>query len=267
MIKINYEKLNKDIVNWLINYAKSAKSDGFVIGVSGGVDSGVCSALCAQTGLKVIALTMPIHQIEHQINNADTQITWLLDNYDNVEHINIDLSTSFDNMNNNINLPNMSHNLVGANTRSRLRMTTLYAYATHHNLLVCGTGNKVEDFGVGFFTKYGDGGVDISPIADLMKSEVRELSRFIALPPDVINAPPTDGLWPNGDTDEDQIGATYDELEWAMGYMKNNPYYTSDDLLTLKNREIEVLRIYNMFNTKNKHKILPIPIFISAKFE
>jgi NAD+ synthase len=144
-------------------------------------------------------------------------------------------------------------------------MLALYAYAGDDNLLVVGTGNKVEDFGVGFFTKYGDGGVDISPIADLLKSEVYEIGKFLDIHEDIINAKPTDGLWEDGRTDEDQIGATYEELEWAMRFIENNRYYSHEDIKNFTDRRIKVLHIFNTLHQKNKHKIISIPIIKISK--
>ena len=174
-------------------------------------------------------------------------------NYKNVNSIECDLTNVFDKFQQLST--NKDHNtlLALANTRSRLRMTTLYYYAQLKNLLVVGTGNKVEDFGVGFYTKYGDGGVDISPIADLMKSEVYEIARALNINKEILDAPPTDGLWDDGKTDEQQIGATYDELEWAMINKKNK---------NLTNRQEEVIKIYNRFHAANKHKMIPIPVCI-----
>ena len=227
---------------------------GFVVGVSGGIDSAVTSTLCARTGRDVIVLDMPIHQARDQVSRSSAHIKWLERVYSNVKGGRIDLTPVFDQMADTLPV-DIQDNLTMANTRSRLRMVTLYAQATHHRMLVAGTGNRVEDFGVGFYTKYGDGGVDLSPIADLMKSEVYALGRCLGVQDEILNATPTDGLWEDGRTDESQIGATYGELEWAMAF-EAAPKDTS--LLSI--REQQVLAIYRQFNQANQHKMLPIPV-------
>ncbi len=205
--------ITSHVVAWLKDYQEKAKVDGFIIGVSGGVDSALTSTLCALTGAKVILLNMPIRQTSAEYNRAQ-------------EHI--------------------------QDSRSRLRMMTLYAVGQANRCLVAGTGNRVEDFGVGFFTKYGDGGVDVSPIADLTKTEVFQLAESVHIIHSILTAAPTDGLWEDGRSDEDQIGATYPELEWAMDYQ--------GDSTDLSVREKEVLRIYQGFHSANKHKMEPIPV-------
>lgn len=238
------------IVNWLKNYSNTSGLKTFVIGVSGGIDSALTSTLCAETGIKTILVSMPIHQHETQLNRAHNHIKWLKETYKNTESFEYDLTSTFESFK---SLFEKENQLALANSRARLRMTTLYQVAQSHNALVVGTGNKVEDFGVGFYTKYGDGGVDISPIADLMKSEVRQLAKQLGIIDEIITAPPTDGLWGDNRTDEDQIGASYEELEWAMNY-SDNP------LSTCSSRQQEVLDIYYKFNKQNKHKMIPIPI-------
>jgi NAD+ synthase len=208
------------ISNWLKNYANSCNSQGFVIGISGGIDSAVTSILAAKTGLPLICVEMPIHQNKIQIERGLKHIEWLKENFSNTSSIKLELSSLFDEFIAKIPANNKSE-LALVNTRARLRMTTLYYFAQANNSLVLGTGNKVEDFGIGFFTKYGDGGVDISPIADLLKSEVYTLGKELAINNDILTAPPTDGLWGDNKTDEDQIGATYPELEWAMNFKGN----------------------------------------------
>lgn len=254
---MNTEKVANHIVNWLRNYAVNAKVNGFVIGVSGGIDSAITSALCARTGLPTLCLEMPIHQGEAQLRRANEHIVGLKKNYINVQSELADLSFVFDTFVDA--MPSAEHNAVVtlslANTRSRLRMTTLYYFAGIHGYLVVGTGNKVEDFGVGFFTKYGDGGVDLSPIADLMKSEVYELGAFLKVPESILNAPPTDGLFGDDRTDEDQLGASYDELEWAMKMAEKGN--TADQFT---GREKEVFEIFMRRNKANKHKMVPIPV-------
>ena len=171
-------------------------------------------------------------------------------NFNNVSSLEFELTEVFKKFKSKLN--DECNELALANTRSRLRMTTLYYFAQHFNLLVLGTGNKVEDFGIGFFTKYGDGGVDLSPIADLLKSEVKELAKHMKIQSNIIDAPPTDGLWDNNRTDEDQIGASYNELEWAMNFKGNSK--------SLSKRQKKVLEIFKTFNVKNQHKMNPIPV-------
>ncbi len=242
------------IVKWLRDYADKAGLRGFTIGVSGGIDSAVTSCLCAETGKDVIVLNMPIYQAKEQISLASRHIDLLKRRYPNVTGINLDLTGIFDSIK-NVFPSSIQDDLTLANTRSRLRMLTLYAFASHNKMLVAGTGNKVEDFGVGFYTKYGDGGVDLSPIADLMKSEVYALGKELGVLQEILNAPPTDGLWEDDRTDENQIGATYGELEKAMKFDGKK-----EDELHLSDREKEVLAIYRRFNKINKHKMEPIPV-------
>lgn len=251
------EKVVAHIVGWLKKYAENAGMKGFVIGVSGGIDSAVTSTLCAKTGLKLLVLEMPIHQAESQVSRASHHIDWLQDNYDNVTRQKVNLTRVFDSMISE--LPSVDKEedrfMSLANTRARLRMTTLYYFAALEGYLVAGTGNKVEDFGVGFYTKYGDGGVDLSPIADLLKTEVFEVGKFLGINQEIIEAAPTDGLWGDNRTDEDQIGASYPELEWAM-QMQDAGKKESD----FSGREKQVFGIYKKFNSANKHKMIPIPV-------
>lgn len=253
------EKVNTKIVKWLTDYAKNAKSNGFVIGISGGVDSAVTSTLCAQTGLEVLCIEMPIHQAPSQVSRAQEHIKQLKERFPNVKSAISDLTPVFEAFKTAVpeheNTDKM--NLSLANTRARLRMSTLYYYAGIHGLLVAGTGNKVEDFGVGFYTKYGDGGVDLSPIADLLKSDVYALGSYLKIPHSILVAPPTDGLFGDDRSDEDQLGASYDELEWAM--LQDEAGKTSDDF---DNREKEVLTIYKRLNSANQHKMNPIPVCV-----
>ena len=254
---IQVEKVNTHIVNWLKTYAENAKVNGFVVGISGGVDSAVTSTLCAQTGMPTLCVEMPIHQAPSQVNRGREHIEQLKKRFPNVTNVEADLTTAFDNFKTIV--PVVADldkvNLSLANTRARLRMTTLYYFAGLHGFLVAGTGNKVEDFGVGFFTKYGDGGVDVSPIADLVKSEVRLLAEFLKVPESILKAKPTDGLFGDDRSDEDQIGANYDELEWTMSQMEKGK--TIEDF---SGREAEVFKIYKRLNTINQHKMNPIPI-------
>ena len=251
----NWDNLVDDISNWILNYAKENSISSLIVGVSGGIDSAVTSTLCAKTGLRTIAVNMPINQAKSQYNLSNQHMDWLVSKWDNVESQIIDLSETYDTLHSELADYDVSE-LSMANTRARLRMSTLYALAGSNNGIVVGTGNKVEDFGVGFFTKYGDGGVDISPIADLYKSEVYSLAKSLQIIQPILDAPPTDGLWNDGRTDEDQIGATYEELEWAMNEIEN-PSLEKE----LNERLAEVMRIYLKFNRMNSHKMRPIPIF------
>ncbi|MND87339.1 NH(3)-dependent NAD(+) synthetase [compost metagenome] len=259
---IQTEKVNTHIVEWLKNYATDAKVNGFVIGISGGVDSAVTSTLCAQTGLKVLCVEMPIHQAESQVSRGREHIDQLKKRFPNVSDVKTDLTGVFESFKSAV--PSTDDvakvNLALANTRARIRMTSLYYLAGIHGLLVAGTGNKVEDFGVGFYTKYGDGGVDLSPIADLMKSDVYALGEFLEIPKSILTAAPTDGLFGDNRTDEDQLGASYDELEWAMLAAESGK--TASDF---EGREKSVFEIYKRLNTNNKHKMDPIPVCLIPK--
>ncbi|WP_440120780.1 NAD(+) synthase [Tenacibaculum sp. Ill] len=254
---MNTPKVAEHIINWLKDYATNAKVNGFVVGISGGIDSAVTSTLCAKTGLPTLCIELPIHQAKNQVSRALDHIDWLNNKFDNVSMKQINLTPVFDSLVNS--LPPVESEekrfMALANTRARLRMTSLYYFAGLHGLLVAGTGNKVEDFGVGFYTKYGDGGVDLSPIADLVKSEVYEIAKYLGINNDIIVAPPTDGLWGDDRTDEDQIGASYDELEWAMEMQDAGK--TENDF---SGRELEVYKIYTRLNRINQHKMIPIPI-------
>ena len=240
----------KEIINWLKNYANTNKMNGFVVGISGGIDSAVVSTLCAETSLPTLAISIPINQNKILDNRSELQKNWLKLKYPNVEILRLDISETFNQFKKEV----PTDDLGLANTKSRLRMVTLYALAGPRKFLVAGTGNKIEDFGVGFFTKYGDGGVDISPIADLMKSEVYSIAKELGVPQEIQDAKPTDGLWETDRTDEDQLGATYPELEWAMTF--------TGDEFNLSDRQQKVLSIYRKFNNQNKHKMIPIPVFI-----
>ncbi len=259
---IKVEKVNEYIVKWLKEYAVNAKVNGFVIGISGGVDSAVTSSLCAQTGLKVLCVEMPIHQAENQVSRGREHIEQLKSRFPNVSNEIADLTSVFDTFKNQVPKTDdeVKVNLSLANTRARLRMTTLYYFAGIHGLLVAGTGNKVEDFGVGFYTKYGDGGVDLSPIADLMKSDVYALGDYLKIPESIQKAAPTDGLFGDSRTDEEQLGATYDELEWAMLQDEGKKVVSE-----FSNREREVFEIYKRLNTVNQHKMKEIPVCLITK--
>ena len=244
-------QLENKISNWLNDYLIKNKLKSFVIGISGGIDSAVTSTLCAMTRQKTIVVTMPIHQNQDETIRGRKHIDWMKNKFKDVEGYNIDLTIAYETMKKTIP-SNFHSDLALANTRARLRMSTLYMLAGSSIGLVVGTGNKIEDFGVGFFTKYGDGGVDISPIADLMKSEVYLLAKSMGINNDIINAAPTDGLWDDERTDEEQLGVTYDELEWAMNY---------DGAKEINQKERDILDIYFKHRKTNIHKMKPIPIY------
>lgn len=256
------QKVNEYIVEWLKSYAQKARVKGFVVGISGGIDSAVTSFLCAQTGLETLCVEMPIHQASSQVNRGKEHIKLLKSKFPNLQSIETDLTSTFEEFKKQIPQDSEEYklNLTLANTRSRLRMLTLYYHAGIHSFLVAGTGNKIEDFGVGFYTKYGDGGVDISPIADLMKSEVYKLAEYLGVPDSILVAPPTDGLFGDNRSDEDQLGASYDELEKAM-IAHENEKKTTDFL----GREKEVFEIYVRLNSVNQHKMNPIPVCVIPK--
>ena len=250
----DWHELGNGIADWIRDYADGNGITTLVVGVSGGIDSAVTSTLCAKTGLETIALNMPIHQDASQYGLSNLHIGWLRSNWKNVDSLTIDLSRTYDQFVDGLHDHGLS-DMASANSRARLRMATLYAIAGTNNGIVVGTGNKVEDFGVGFFTKYGDGGVDISPIADLYKSEVYALADALGVDKEIQDAAPTDGLWDDGRTDEDQMGATYEELEWAM-QQAGNP---ADSSMT--DRQKEVMTIYERLHNANSHKMNPIPVF------
>ena len=235
------------IINWIKQYCSTInnKSISLIIGVSGGIDSAVTSAICAKTNLKTIAVSMPIRQNKSQHDLSIRHLQWLKNNFNNVETRIINLEDVFISFKEKMS--DFSNNLAFANSRSRLRMVTLYQIAQYNNGLVVGTGNKIEDFGVGFFTKYGDGGVDISPIADCTKSQVWEIGKNLSIIEDIINAAPTDGLWDDSRNDEEQLGLTYEQLEEAMNN-SNSKYFET----------------YKKIRNKNLHKMKPIPV---CKFE
>jgi len=231
------------ITDWINNYCDSAsyKPKSLVVGISGGIDSSVVSALCANTGRRTIVLTMPIKQIKSQHDLSLSHAKWLKEKYSNVEHHLIEMDKIFNSFSDVLNKFDHEHGY--ANSRARLRMATLYQVAAANSGIVVGTGNKVEDFGVGFYTKYGDGGVDISPIADCTKSQVWELGRHLGISDDIINTPPTDGLWNDGRNDVEQLGMTYEDLEKAMKDKKDPNY-----------------KKYLEIREKNLHKMKPIPV-------
>ena len=229
------------ITDWIKSYAKSNNFESLVIGISGGIDSAVTSTLSARTGLKTIVANMPI--LDHKITNNRglSHIKWLRNKFKNVVDLKIDLSVVFENFKIALNSNNSEHGY--ANSQARIRMTTLYQIAASNNGLVVGTGNKVEDFGIGFYTKYGDGGVDISPIADCLKTEIWDIGKELMINQEIIDAAPTDGLWTDGRSDEDQVGLSYDEIEEAM---LNANSSNRDKYLEIRKNNI--------------HKMKPIPV-------
>ncbi|MCY3770091.1 MAG: NAD(+) synthase [Gammaproteobacteria bacterium] len=246
------------ITDWLNAYAGNAGTRGFVVGVSGGIDSAVTSSLAARTGRPTLCLAMPIHQEKSQDMRAESHMARLGRQFGNLTSIRTDLTPVF-----NAFVQAMPAGENGeyrqlslANTRSRIRMSTLHYFSGLHRYLVVGTGNKVEDFGVGFFTKYGDGGVDLSPIADLTKTEVYALGKALDIHEEIMTAKPTDGLWADDRSDEDQLGASYRELEWAMAYEADRTAGSGN----LTRRQTEVLEIYRRFHASNRHKMVPIPV-------
>ena len=244
--------LQDRITAWIRDYAVRSNIKSLVVGISGGIDSAVVSALCARTGMNTVAVTMPIRQRPDLHDLSMRQGAWLCNEFDNVRHDIIDLTSTFDEFENRLSTYN---NLLGfANSRSRLRMVTLYQIAQSVGGIVVGTGNKVEDFGVGFYTKYGDGGVDISPIADCYKTEVWQMGRELGVLQDIIEAAPTDGLWDDGRTDEDQLGLTYADLEVAMRM----------DLGEIESAVPELvanLKKFRAIQARSLHKMNPIPVF------
>ena len=255
---MNCRSVSEYIIEWLREKNKEAELKGFIIGISGGVDSAVTSALCSKTNLPVECVSMPILQEPDQYSLPKMQIKWLKNKFRYVKCYTIDLTNAFNEFRNT--LPNEAKTeLALANSRSRLRMMTLYSFANSKSLLVCGTGNKVEDYGIGFFTKYGDGGVDLNPIGDLLKSEVYKLAAYLGIPKTIQKVAPTDGLWEYDKTDAEQIGATYDELEWAMDYLKVNKvcaYSNIVNVIGLSDRERKVLKIYLNRHNSTRHKLM-----------
>lgn len=251
----NVEGVVDYIVSWLSGYAAGCGSKGFVVGISGGIDSAVVSALCARTGLPTLCVELPIHQAASQVSRAAEHVENLMREYPNVERATADLTQPYEALLAKLPAEGNNYELTTANTRSRLRMTTLYFYAGLRGALVAGTGNKVEDFGIGFYTKWGDGGVDISPIGDLTKTEVFELGAYLGVCESILKAKPTDGLFGDDRSDEEQIGATYPELEWAM-----ERYNKGARAEQFEGREREVMEIYIRRHCANRHKMEPIPV-------
>jgi NAD+ synthase len=250
MNRINdYKELETQIVTWITSYVNKNKLRGLVVGVSGGIDSAVVSTLCARTGLPTYVMTMPLHSSSKNDELSDTYSNYLEDNYDNVTKVHVPLTEVYDKFIATFDFwagdgEFTKSDLANVNTKSRMRMVSLYQVAGSVGGIVVGTGNKVEDYGIGFYTKYGDGGVDIAPIADLYKTEVWELGKHLGVDQRIIDAPPTDGLWGDSRTDQEQIGATYEDLEYAMEHGTG-----------------PAVRILHDLNTANKHKMIPIPTF------
>jgi len=246
------------ITKWIKQYAKTNKISTLVVGISGGIDSSVVSTLCASTGIKTIVVQMPIRQDKKLDNRSKMQADYLLEKFDNVVHMSMDLTKIFNAFEKDLTPYCKESNsedsieLGFANSRARLRMMTLYQIAQSYGGIVVGTGNKVEDFGVGFYTKYGDGGVDISPISDCMKTEVWDMGREFGVPQEIIDAAPTDGLWTDGRNDEDQLGMTYPELEQAMMQDETGVVGTAQEKKNLKR--------YQAIRARNLHKMEPIPV-------
>ena len=255
----DYKRLTDRIVTWIYDYCSEYNIKSLVVGVSGGIDSSVVSTLCAKTGLPTYVIGMPINQRDEQETLSDAHGKWLENKYTNVRFIKVDLSSVNELFLANINLQVGErfaiNKLAQANTRSRLRMVTLYQVATTVSGIVVGTGNKVEDYGVGFYTKYGDGGIDIAPIADLYKTEVWGLGEHLGVDERIISAPPTDGLWDDGRTDEDQIGTSYRMLEWVM------EKGLQEDPMFLNEEQTNAINVYQKFHMQNKHKMVEIPTF------
>jgi len=255
---MDYTAASEHIIAWLSAYAAQSGTQGFVVGISGGIDSALTSTLCALTGKPVVLLEMPIHQAASQVSRAQEHIAWLKQNFPLVSDARVDLTPTYELMMQSMGAQAKDDHLqqlTTANTRARLRMTTLYYYAGIHRMLVAGTGNKVEDFGVGFYTKYGDGGVDISPIADCYKTEVWQMGRELGVLEDIVNAAPTDGLWDDGRTDQDQLGGlSYAELELAMSLDESGT--VPADL-----KQHNLLTQYRKIRSRSLHKMMPIPVF------
>lgn len=267
----NYKELKENIVSWIQDYATNNDVKSLVVGVSGGIDSAVVSILCAETGLPTYVLSMPLlSKIDNDLL-SDEYTKELEMKYSNVTRIRVNLSGVYDKFIHSMNWWSNSdqyttNSLVNANTKSRLRMITLYQVAGTVGGIVVGTGNKVEDYGVGFYTKYGDGGVDIAPIADLYKTEVWELGKHLGVDQRIIEAVPTDGLWEDGRSDEDQLGVSYEDLEWVMEsevfvHEKNPSLLSMWKGKELDDKQITAIRQYQKFNTQNKHKMISIPTF------
>jgi NAD+ synthase len=268
----NYEDLKTRIIDWIKQYVKRNNIKSLVIGVSGGIDSAVVSTLCAESGILTYVLSMPLNSASKNDDLSDSYTNTLEDNYENVIKVRVDLSSVYTQFISSLDFWSgvgefTSNNLANANTKSRIRMVTLYQVAASTGGIVVGTGNKVEDYGLGFYTKYGDGGVDIAPIADLYKTEVWELGKYLGVDQRIIDAPPTDGLWEDNRTDEDQIGVSYEMLEWVMeSGIFNSPLSTPNTISqwmgnSITEEQRKAIVQYSKFNNQNQHKMQPIPTF------
>jgi NAD+ synthase len=268
----DYGELEDRIVKWISDYCIThPKIKSLVVGISGGIDSSVVSTLCALTGMPTYVVGMPINQLENQESLSDAHGKWLESKFTNVKFVKTDMSHVYDSfletICGDIGEKFATNKLAQANTRSRLRMVTLYQIAGSVNGIVVGTGNKVEDYGVGFYTKYGDGGIDIAPIADLYKTEVWMLGEHLGVDERIISAAPTDGLWDDGRTDTDQLGASYEMLEWVMESgitsWEREPIDKLDQWMgkPLTQDQKNAVEQYVKFNTQNKHKMVEIPTF------
>lgn len=254
------KELANQITNWIGAYATNNNIKALVVGVSGGIDSALVSTLCARTGLPTHVVVLPLFSKENETARGERHIEWLSQNFPNIVRHRVDLSDTFTAFKTGLPTELTASDRKGlafANAKSRLRMVALYQVATIFSGIVVGTGNKVEDFGVGFFTKYGDGGVDISPIADLTKTEVRKMARDLGVLEEIVTVAPTDGLWDDARTDESQLGASYEELEWAMVYNS----LPVNDRPEVTNRQFDVLETYNKWHKAGAHKLNPIPTF------
>jgi NAD+ synthase len=248
------------VVTWLKDYAVNNGRQSLVVGVSGGIDSALVSTLCAKTGITTYCVILPCESKKDQTTRGIDHTKWLENQFTNVKGEYTDLTSTFKAFKHSLSFSIPWSDLAFANTKSRLRMIALYQVATSTGGIVVGTGNKVEDFGVGFFTKYGDGGVDLSPIADFTKTEVRELAKELGIIDEIIKATPTDGLWEDTRSDEQAIGATYEELEWAMNYTEAHPNW-EDKMVAYTPEQLKVLKIYTARHAAAQHKLNPIPIF------
>ena len=253
---VDYQNLTEKIKNWIISYTIEHNIESLIVGVSGGIDSAVVSTLCASTGIPTIVVGLPLNSDNTNTGLSNLQMKFITENFTNTRSEEIDLGNIFNVLKSKF-VDKYPSELGFANSKSRLRMISLYQIAASTSGIVVGTGNKVEDFGVGFYTKYGDGGVDISPIADLYKSEVRELGKYLGVPQEIIDAEPTDGLWDDNRKDEQQIGSSYEELEWVMEYGLDK----WERNVTVSEKENHVITNFVNFNRKNKHKMNPIPVF------
>lgn len=272
----DYAELESRIVSWIREYADNNAINALVVGVSGGIDSAVVSTLCARTGIPTFVLTMPLASKLDNTILSTSHATYLRETYSNVVMQNVELSSTYEQLLKSIDWwtdmhggekgTYTSNELANANTKSRLRMVTLYQVAGSVGGIVVGTGNKVEDYGIGFYTKYGDGGVDIAPIADLYKTEVWELGRHLGVDQRIIDAAPTDGLWEDSRTDEAQVGASYEDLEWVMDseifiHEKNPESATMWRGVPLTDQQKSAIKQYGKFHRQNKHKMISIPTF------